>query len=332
MVKKILFILFSAVLFSAVSFAQDISATASVDTSDYMLGDYIHFTVQIRADKHNHILLPAIQDSLKDVDVIKSEGPLQSEKDNKRIITFKYILSRYDSAEVTIPPIPVRYRTTKDTAQSANLFLSDKFLAQDSTLKVTFTNSVTFTIHAVKVSKTEDIKDIKAPVTIPLDWKIIALWVLLGLIVLAGIIYAIILYRRKKAGKIVEKKVYVPPHVTAMAKLHELDEKKLWQKGEIKEYHSEITGIIRQYFEDRFKLPALELTTSEVIDHLKRIRESEKIREITYNFLANADLVKFAKFQPMSSINEEMMNQAEEIVKETTPRKVETEKEEEQNV
>ena len=125
-----------------------------------------------------------------------------------------------------------------------------------------------------------------------------------------------------KAEQPIEKKIIIiPPHVKALAALEKLDTEQLWQKGLIKDYHSRITEIIRNYFEERFDLPAMELTTTETIQHLKSIKEKDIILDITYNFLSNADLVKFAKFQPLESVNEEMMKQAKEIVQSTIPQK-----------
>ena len=119
-----------------------------------------------------------------------------------------------------------------------------------------------------------------------------------------------------------EKKIItIPPHIKALAALENLEKEQLWQKGLIKDYHSRITKIIRNYFEERFDLPAMELTTTETIYHLNNIKEKDLIIDTTYNFLSNADLVKFAKFQPLESVNEEMMRQAREIVDSTIPQK-----------
>jgi hypothetical protein len=119
----------------------------------------------------------------------------------------------------------------------------------------------------------------------------------------------------------IKEKVIIPPHVKALAALDNLESEQLWQKGFIKDYHSRITEIIRNYFEESFDLPAMELTTTETIQHLKGIKEKVIILDITYNFLSNADLVKFAKFQPFETVNEEMMKQAKEIVQSTIPQK-----------
>ena len=137
-------------------------------------------------------------------------------------------------------------------------------------------------------------------------------------------------YKKKNEGMPVVKKVIkLPSHVIALNSLRALDEKKLWQNGKIKEYHSEITEIIRRYFSERFGLRALELTTSETMQLLRSTKETEPIRDLTEDFLNNADMVKFAKFSPMSSVNEEMMKQANEIVEKTIPKAVEQETEKE---
>ncbi len=203
----------------------------------------------------------------------------------------------------------------------------------DTVLRVAYTNPVDITIHTLRVNTKKDIKDVKAPITIPLDWKIILMWAVIALILLLVLYYFYRRYKRKKASLVPEKKIIkLPPEVTAVNALKVLEEEKLWQKGMIKEYHSRITEIIRRYFEERFKLPAMEMTTSEAMEQLKTKKESESIRDITYSFLSNADMVKFAKFTPMSSVNEEMIKQAYEIVKSTTPSSGPAPKEEAENV
>jgi len=131
----------------------------------------------------------------------------------------------------------------------------------------------------------------------------------------------------------VKKKIIrIPAHVRALSALDNLENEKLWQKGMVKEYHSNITGIIRGYFEERFNLPALELTTSEQMQQLKRVRTAENILSITNEFLNNADLVKFANFIPLPSVNEAMMKQAKEIVNSTILKDTELVEEKVQNV
>jgi len=301
MVKKVVIILIVLFTASELLFAQNISVEASTDTTAYLVGDSIHYTVQVKADKSCSVTGPAVSDTLAGMELISRQTPQNEENDHERIITYRYTFSKYDSSNVTIPSIPVYYKAQDDTAiQSIN------------------TNQVYFTVRPIKINVNEDIKDVKEPLRIPLDWKWIVFWILIGLIIITGGYYLYKKYKERKAEFVPEKIILkIPPHVTALKSLRVLREKQLWQKGMVKEYHSEITEIIRRYFEERFDLPALEMTSGEAVDELRRKRGTKTIIDLTHDFLNNADLVKFAKYQPLASVNEEMMTQAEKIVKKT---------------
>jgi hypothetical protein len=319
MVKKIFISLF--LFFSAVTaFAQDVTVKAFTDTTDYWVGDRIKYTIRVTSPKDVSILNVAFRDSISNLEVWGIDEPVVENTGQGKITSFGYTLSRFDSATITIPPIPVYYRTGKDGKTNKFPYMTPEQAANDPTIKTVFSNPVIFQIHLVTVNIQEDIKDIKEPVTIPMDWKVIVLLILIVLL-LAGLGYYLYQrYRRKKEILPAKRIVILPPHVVALNALKQLEDKKLWQEGKVKEYHSEITGIIRKYFEERFHLPALELTTSEVMLHLRNIPDdaARKILNTTYNFLSNADLVKFAKYTPMNIINEEMMKQAYEIINVTS--------------
>lgn len=303
MVKYLFLFIF---LFSVTVLPQNIFVEASVDTSDYLIGDRINYSLKITADKNVYPLRPFFRDSLKNIDIIQEPDPITYESESEKIFEYKYILTRFDSADVTLPAIKVEYRFEGDT-----------------TLQSILSNPVSFTVHRVIVSQEEDIKDIKPPVRIPLNWWMIALWILIGLILIALLVYLYKKYFKKKpvVQPVQPKKIKIPLHIEALSKLDKLDSEQLWQKGFIKDYHSRITEIIREYFEKRFDLPALEMTTSESLRDLAKHPEADNVLNITEKFLNNADLVKFAKYQPLAIVNEEMMTQAKEIVNATIPKK-----------
>lgn len=304
MVKRVMKYFVLLLLLSINLSAQSISVLASIDSSDYLVGDYINYTLEIRAESNIELTTPIIRDSLKKVEIIKEMSPLFKDEETIKVSTFGYIISYYDSASITIPPIAVRYKIQGVNEE-----------------KIALSNPVTFTVHTLEVEQQADIKDVKEPLTIPLDWKFILLIVLIALIVIAAAYYMYRRYKKKKAEQPVKKKIIkIPAHVRALTALDNLENEKLWQKGMVKEYHSNITGIIRGYFEERFNLPALELTTSEQMQQLKRVSSAENILSMTNEFLNNADLVKFAKFIPLPSVNEAMMKQAKEIVNNTIPK------------
>ena len=116
--------------------------------------------------------------------------------------------------------------------------------------------------------------------------------------------------------------VPIPPEEIALADLDKLRTKKLWQAGKIKEYQSELTHIVRAYIEARYQVPALESTTSEILE-FKLLKDLEPSLHQDLNQILNiADLIKFAKARPDIGIHEEFMQKAESFVHATRESKV----------
>jgi hypothetical protein len=69
-------------------------------------------------------------------------------------------------------------------------------------------------------------------------------------------------------------------------------------RGQVKEYHIEISDVLRRYVEARFGVPALEMTTWEVVGGLEREGVEPEFRDGLRSFLDRCDLVKFAKVRP----------------------------------
>jgi len=281
--------------------AQNIKVSASIDTTDYLVGDYINYTIKATYDNGIRITPPTLTDKLKKLELIKTLPVTKGKNNSENFIQFNYILSGYDSAEVIIPKIPITY-----------------FIGSNSEPKIINTNEVVVYIHTLPVNTSAEIKDVKHPLKIELDWKF---WLILLLSILAAFVIAYFLYKKfRKPKEEVRRKFAAPPipdHLIALKALEELKNKKLWQQGKIKDYHSELTEIIRKYFENRYNFNSLEKTTSENMEILNRVMDNQKVIDTTRKFFENADMVKFAKFKPMPTVNEEMMEQAIDIVKKT---------------
>jgi hypothetical protein len=285
--------------------AQTISVAAYADTTDYLVGDFINYEIEVITLKNIEVISPSFPDTLTQLELIASEEPVLTEDEKSKTTIYKFTFAGYDSVQAVIPSVAVKYRSVNDTS-----------------FKKLVTDSVVVNIHTVPVSTAEEIKDVKFPITIPYNWNWLLLWVAVAIFLIIAGYFLYKKYKQKKLEQPIEKKVIIlPPHVKALAALENLESEQLWQKGFIKDYHSRITEIIRNYFEERFDLPAMELTTTETIEYLKSIKEKDIILDITCSFLSNADLVKFAKFQPLETVNEEMMKQAKEIVQSTIPQK-----------
>ncbi len=297
MVKRVTFYILLLLLAASQFSAQDFRARAEVDSSVYLVGDYIHVKYRIEYKEGVKYAMPSIKDSLTDLTFIK-ELPLQQYDNNELLIDeHTYVFSKYDSAGVVIPSIQFTYT------------------GLEGEVKTSYSNEAAFDVKTIEVDTQADIQDVKSPLRIPLDWLSILIYALI-LLLLAGAGYFVYqkYIKKKEEGILTKPVIKIPPHEVALKALRSLEEQKLWQQGEIKKYHSELTDIIRRYFEGRFNFLAMEMPSSDVLTQLKKIDYNGILYKSTESFFSNADLVKFAKFQPMPSINEEMLKQAYQIV------------------
>lgn len=123
---------------------------------------------------------------------------------------------------------------------------------------------------------------------------------------------------RREAPSVVTVEATPDLHERVLAGLRALEEEKVWQAGRHKEYHARLTDLLRGYIEERFKVPALERTTAELMQELAVAPVEHEARLRLKHMLELADLVKFAKAMPTAPENEAMMAGAIRFVLDTT--------------
>jgi uncharacterized RDD family membrane protein YckC len=139
-----------------------------------------------------------------------------------------------------------------------------------------------------------------------------------GILLLIVAVIALIVYIiRKKQGPPPINIVKRPAHEIAFHKLNQLKAAELWQKGEFKNYQSQLTYICREYIENRYDILALESTTGEILSDLKKVDFPEDLVEKMREMLQLADMVKFAKAIPPEEMHTRLMEFAEDIIQTT---------------
>lgn len=159
----------------------------------------------------------------------------------------------------------------------------------------------------------EDIKDIRDAKLSFLDWVVLYwYWIVAVMAFLAFLVFLIRFARKKKkpSAPVIINVVQVPTEDEALEKLKKLLAKQQWLHGLVKEHHSEVSEIFRNYLEKRFGFNALEMTTDEILREMKlRDVANESMGEIS-KILKLTDLVKFAKANPLLHENEDVVRQA----------------------
>ncbi len=218
------------------------------------------------------------------IDTVQQAGGMLTLKEDITVFAF-------DSATLYIPPFEFVCQSG-DTLRTNSL-----------ALKV----MVPFESVEVDPQKFVGLKDVEDPEFVLMDYIWYFIWPLLILALAAAGWFGWKYYKahKKDAPVVVPKARPLPAHVVAMQALDQLAEKKLWQNGRNKEFHTELTDILRMYIEQRFGVSAMEKTTDEILDELYELAESQKASLTNLKqILSMADLVKFAKFNPMADENQ----------------------------
>ena len=292
---KLKFYIFLFLLSSSI-FAQQKQVETSIDTTRNKIGAEFKLTLKTVVSSKSKVVFPK-QKTFGALEVIQSYPVDTVKKNDTYELIKKYGLTQFDSGQYVIPRVQI---------------LIDK--------KPYFSDSLRVEVANVKIDtlkqKMFDIKDITADDSGIGDW-----WkYVLALVVILGIGAFVYWFVKKRQQKKIEEEVYKTPIEKATSLMNNLEQKELWQKGEIKEYYSELTDIARNYIEEAIHIPAMESTTSELIQAIKAASTKKRMTltpetvENLERVLRQADLVKFAKSKPLEFEITEDRNKIQKVI------------------
>ena len=315
--KNITYILFSLVMlqgtFSAA--ANNTLINAKMDSTLLLMGKKTAIHVEVVQDKgQKGFFVNEGVDTLNAfVEVSERLQADTTDLGNDRIqINRDIIVQSFDSGMYVIPAF--KYVIGKDTFKS---------------------NELTLKVLPVKVDSLPNIHDLK-PVAAPpfffsdyLPEFLVKYWwlIILVLVLIAAGIYAYFKWFKKGELPLRKKEKVIPPYDEAIMKLTQLKSEHLWEAGQEKEYFTRLTDILRNYIDRRFEINAMEMTSSQIIDVLRKNEETMPVNEQLSKILEMADFVKFAKMRPLPEDNEVAYQRALNFVNETKPVEVVPEEE-----
>ena len=207
-------------LLSIVVFAQPPLATATLDRHEALEGDVVKLTLTAAHEKGITMQFPLIGQSIDSLEVLEvgeitktTEGNIIRQMQEVSIIVF-------DSGYYGIPALEFSY--TNEASGQGGKIRTDPLLLN---------------VSPRPIDMQEDIKEIKAPIDLPLTWRDYLPWVIAALVLALLGLLIWWLYRRAQRKEEVITKYVVPPlpaHKMALQRFRTLEDSKLWQKGEVK--------------------------------------------------------------------------------------------------
>jgi hypothetical protein len=286
--------------------AQLISVKSQLSSDSMMIGDHLVYNLRVEAADHVDFFLPDLRDTLsRNLEILYAVSSDTLLSEGKRVVDHRYVITGFEPGMQLVPAQEVIYITgdLSDTARSMPLIIH---------------------VFEPAVDTTQQIKPIKGPINTPLTFKELIPWIGVGLGGLALIGVLILLIRRylkeKEGPEGLPVKPLEPAHVIAFRELDKLKEEKIWEKGKVKLYYTRLTEITRRYIERQYGIPAMEQTSEEIMHDFRRSnRDDGLLDEMLKDLLELADLVKFAKEDPLPIDNQTNLNNAYIFVQKTYP-------------
>jgi hypothetical protein len=275
-----------------------------MDSSSIMIGDQVVLELGITVPENFAVSFPFFRDTLiTQVEILNKEPLDTTEVDEGLLIRQLYTVTSFDSGYYQLPDFEFMFHHKEDTV-----------------LYRTTANTQFLMVNTPVVDTSQAFKAIKGPVKVPYTFAEILPWALLGVAVIALVVFLIwyIRKRRNQEPVFVKKpKPKLPPGVLAIQKLEELRLAKIWQQGKLKEYYTELTDITREYFEGRYLFDAMEMTSDEILETLASKNVNKEALQKMKAVLQMADLAKFAKAHPTPLENDLCLNHCLDFVQET---------------
>ena len=307
MKKYVLFLMTVFALFGGLK-AQQVEVDGKVESTDVQVGKPFTLDLSLKVPygwfvEWNDFATDTLSEQL---DIIKrSEVERTADADSNVIVKQQLTLMTFDTGQVQVPPIALKYARSFDDPNRLNAY----------------TDPIRLYSTTMTVDTTLAYKPIVEPIAAPVKFKEVFPWIL-GALLLVLLVFGIWYWRKHRKPKVdadgnIVRGPVIPPYDKAVGDLENLRQQKLWQSGKVKEYFSSLTDIAREYIEGQFGVNAVEMTTDDILEEVKPLHFSPE----TYNKLKDtmevADLVKFAKYSSSNLESENAMNSMTEFVNES---------------
>lgn len=280
------------------SVAQSPAIKTTVDKTDILIGQQIHYRVETSMPDNTYRLSWfSVPDSFGNFVPIIKEKIDSSYSNGNLNFSQEIIITSFDSGRQVIPPLP----------------LNVSLLNGDSTFNI-YTDSIPINVSYSPADSTLPFHDIKSIIEVKktFEWWIWAAIAIAVILIVIAIIYFVRKKKKKADTTIFESKL--SPYDEAMRLLNELQKENLIEKNEFKEYHARLSDIFKRYLSRITNSYQMHLTTDELLIELNELELSKEKIAAFANCLRIGNAVKFARFIPPDYENQKCFSETQEMI------------------
>ncbi len=252
--------------------AAQVTLESYIEKDNLLIGDQTVLTIKAKVPDSLTVTFHELVPESDDITVVSEEIFPDS---------IRFTLAFWEPGEFDIPGIQV------------------DILNRGKTENTLVTNPVHVVVKSVLKGEAGNLRDIKGMHEVRLGNPWIKV-IYAGLFLLS---LTLLYYFWKKRTKSVEKaekwvKPKDPPHIAAKKELESLKPPYPVTRKSSEKYYLRLSEIFRKFIEEEFFIKALEMTTGELKEYLKKIPVKDETYSVTIDLLSRADLSKFAGNMP----------------------------------
>lgn len=281
--------------------------SASIDSTTLCIGDQTDMRLTATCEESEKVIFPTLEKELIPGVEIVGKSEVESKKLGDGRVQYNQSVTITSFTDSLFYISPLAFVTGEDTVLSNSLSLN--------------------VIQPFEVDSTDiAITDIKNVYRAPIWWWGILRWILLVIVLAGASVGAYYLYlfiqKRRRVNTaddtIIEEVNLRPADEVALEKLDAISESMLWTRGEVKEYHTQLTDVVREYISRRFDVSSTEKTSDTTLREIRPLLvQYPDLYTQLHSMLTLADYVKFAKFIPSEMENEQSLRSAYHFVRTT---------------
>ena len=301
-----------ALIISALQISAQVQVEASIDSIQIFVGEQVHVTLSATAKEQSKVEFPQFKPTeyiTPGIEVLGAEELETKQQDNGFVTRqMVYTMTSFDDTLYYIPPMKVKID-------------GKPYESKSLALKV-----LTIEVDTTNVDQFFGPKDVQDNPFQWSDWSL-SFWLSVLMLVLLAVVYYLYLRLRDNKPIITHIRIVkrLLPHQKALQQIEQIKADKMVASENSKEYYTKLTDTLRKYIEERYGFSAMEMTSSEIIDHLMATQDESALSELRHLFLT-ADLVKFAKYSTLINENDANLVNAIDFINQT---KLENEPQEE---
>jgi hypothetical protein len=276
--------------------AQDMTtAAAQLDSTKIIVGSPVKLTLEVQ---HRPLLgtlqWPVIRDTFNHLEVLQ-RGKIDTQSDGSATLyRQELVLTGFDSGAFAVPPIPFVVKPDAGAPYTA------------------YTEPLPLVVTTVPVDTSKPFMPIRDIVAAPSSLTVN--WIIVGVALLLIVLGYYFLLRRRKAKKLA---AIQGPKKNGLERLQALEAEGLVKRGALKEHYTKLADIIRDEVAARFKVPARERPTGEILRDAEGKVPAASL-PLLKEVLEEADAVKFAKAHPDEQAVAKSMVQARQFLNQTS--------------